>query len=687
MKNTFIILLASFFALNSCTTFKANQREPNSVVKMFSPKYSVKKNQLFYEPGSPNYVNPSLIDDPVSPAEIERIRKELFELSKIEFSKIKPALMAVPDFDVAVKVFRLKVKKSMMNYFYTLDDIKKDIRYTFSELMALKQAADEDGANGSLLDKQYELDVKLKIPELHKKINIAYESAYRKLMTLDFSVKLAVKHKRDTGKSFVGIDIFKNQQIFSYDEGLTRICETKICLSKLASELENWQNFVRSLNQEIKISDYNEKEIWTSKPIDTSPHVTLALIDAADELINSGLKTNKDYSIVGALAKHAANTITTPVGLSLALLSAPVYLLEKISTAAEAFFKLRVMRLELAINEIPLYDKKASIKGLRYGLARYAQKLSTSAIYIHEGENKNEIIGKAFKEALYRGKSVLNTGEPIFSLPEMSIFVNKEWIDFDQVRKIYSQEQADNIFMNSAKKDTYLQRKEQHNLQSEKQNQITEKSGEEIFYIESKTTSSKVLIENGIAYLFDWAYGGENTFYIIEKVGISNAGVKLNSAALKAQFFVPSLLDPNTFNYFKVPDGTTNFDGLTPNEVFVRKDFASTSPNFSFKNIINSDFTIFKFLNQNGTSDDPFIAIKNTTARFRNWEEAKASYNTTVDITDTEITIPWSEQYKFVIVRNPRELNQYYLYHIKHEEELGSTNKLPKGVLQITNNN
>ncbi len=439
MNNIKITLVIFLAFLQSCTSLQVSNREPSSAV--FAPKYLIERNLLgdpvvTKQSGSPNYVDPVLADDVTDPDVLLKLRQQLLELSSIQLDTVKEAKLVIPDYEVAGKLLRALVRTNTVLYFDKLENIKIEIKRTFSELMALKKEADQYPDPNNLFQKAYVRDVKSKIPDLYSRINIIYSEAIQNLSSLGGNANIPINELKFSNSGLAD-NAFKIKTVFDLSHGLIGICETSLCVTKLAAELEQWQKFVSNFNKEVSFTDFNgKKALWNSEPVNTTPFATLGMLDAANDIIKFGLEKNKNYSIVSALAKYTANAIRTPVGIGVALLATPVFVFEKLGKAAETFLALRLMKVDLSLKKQEAYSDKDIIKGLRFNFEKYANEMNKSAIYIHEGEEKNDIIApvytKALEKAIQSNSYILNyyTDSELINLDNNKIYLLTRSVKF-----------------------------------------------------------------------------------------------------------------------------------------------------------------------------------------------------------------------------------------------------------------
>jgi hypothetical protein len=428
-----------------CSNFQFyGKRDPSSLK---APKYIVHTNgdgdpvKVEKKPGDPDYVDPALLDEQVSQEILRKMQEKLMEISSITLEDIEPAQLALPDYDVASKTMRSLMKDSVVGYFDSLELIKKEVVRTLSELLALKRLADQERDPKGLVHQEYTIDVKKKIPGLNKRINDIYVKALDDLYSLRGNAIVPVsKLKRGVAK-----DPFKGKKAINLGTGLYGICSTSLCIKKLQSDLEDWHVFVRNFNNDVKFAEFGKANAtWTKDGVNTAPLVTIALIDAAQDVLKLGLKNNKDYSIAGVIAKGGADALKTPAGVGLLILSAPVYLFEKTGRVIADMLSFNVMQVELALQDLDDYKQTDVFKGFRQNVKDYAVALN-SAVYIAPGEDKSAIISASFRNALSKAQVMAPRVMDYFSAKELVNLETARTIRFQESLKYLSPERLEEI--------------------------------------------------------------------------------------------------------------------------------------------------------------------------------------------------------------------------------------------------
>lgn len=453
MKNLFLSTCLLSVLLSSCQSHQSIKRNPAANL-LKAPQYSIVDNgeekKVKETKGDEEYIAPELQDDLVDEEVLKRMQEKLAELANLQMDDIEPAELAVPDYDVAQKALRAKISDETINYFNTLEEIKKDVNRTLSEVLALKRAADATGVPNNLLHKRYTEDIKKKIPALNERINKKYADAIKGLYHLGGSALLPVSKMRSSQAYRKGLakSALKEKSWMNLSEGLLGICNTSICVAKMEIELEKWHSFVRSFNNQVNFVDFDgTKNTWTQTPVNPSPLATLALLDAANDMMKLGLRKNKDYSIAGVVAQHTGDVLVKPVGIGLALLSVPVYAFEKTSKTIAKILGFKVMKIKLALNSLDQYKEETVINGIRTNLERYANSMPNSAYYIHTGEDQSEILAPVFKNALSKAKDLVNHIGNYFTIGEllnlndsnlMSLSEMIEYMSAERLKELYN---------------------------------------------------------------------------------------------------------------------------------------------------------------------------------------------------------------------------------------------------------
>lgn len=416
------LLIASVFFLQSCATHIPTsttvKRVPSSLM---SPKYVLSKvGKVETEKGDLNYVHPDLNDtpDPYDQQTLEQMRKKLQELTRITMSDVGPAQLAVPDYQVAQKALIAAISDNIYNYFQDLEVIQKRVKRVFSELLALQQEVEKENHPNGLMLKEYRKDLKLKIPALHKEINAIYAKALGNLFTLQGKLNVRMK-----GKSSHYRNQIKQQVSSSMRDSIIGICETRICAMKLSSDINAWFAFVEKINLTADFIQFeNTKTVWTSNSVKTTPFVTLAIIDAANRLLNFGLKNNKEYTVATALAKHVGDLGKAPAGIVTGIVAAPVYLFEKIGIALGKMHKF--MRLELSLESIDAFKSSQIANSSNVEIEKYSAQLN-SAVYFGEDEERSEVLENGFVTALHKAIVISPKVGLVLSEEELKIVLRR----------------------------------------------------------------------------------------------------------------------------------------------------------------------------------------------------------------------------------------------------------------------
>lgn len=355
-------------------------------------------------------IDPTLAEEVMSEDQIETLRDQLDELGNISMQDIPPAEISMVDYEVTRIALQYAMKTEMKNYLESLGLIKSAVTRTLSELIALKRMVDQNGGENGVFKGEYTKDVILKIPKLNNTINDIYKHSIIKLFSLSNMAIIPVKIKQ---KSAVATDVLKNKTEMSFRNGVYSLCQTRLCLKRIAIDLMGWHAFVRDLNRNINFADFSNEMKWTKKSVNTTPLVTIAIIDAAKDLLKLELKSNKDYSISGLVAKTAENTIRLGAGVPILILAAPTYMIEKSSKVIAELLNFNVMKVNLALTPEDMYSFKVVEKGFNVEVMKFSEKLD-SAMYIHEGlrldvieEKRGTLMQQAVKMF---GKSIYDLG-------------------------------------------------------------------------------------------------------------------------------------------------------------------------------------------------------------------------------------------------------------------------------------
>ena len=357
--------------------------------------------------------------DPNEQEIIRQMQAELRRLMQISLDTVEPASLSTPDYDVVKKVLQLKMSESIVQYFEQLEIINKEITKTFSELIALKNYADthEMDDNGPLHG-EYLKDLKLKIPALHKKVNVAYSKAIKDLTTLSGTQHIAVRKRKNQFKD----EVYNTNGLFG-------LCETRLCVKSLSAEVMNWNIFAANFNNSVDFINFNEGKITTSENVRTSPFITRSLLDASSRMLNLGLETNRDYTVPGMMARYMSGAVKVPAAVATALIAAPVYMVEKPARLLKGMMT-KTMKLELALKKQDTYTADQIKKSL-YAQVDEISKYKNSAIYYSETD-KTEIIRNVIlrtHDNAFKNFKVQALGE--FSNAELLDYISKEILTFD----------------------------------------------------------------------------------------------------------------------------------------------------------------------------------------------------------------------------------------------------------------
>lgn len=483
MKKSLSLFLAFCFVATSCQTMKSEKkRKPSSLQ---AANYVLDAGMVKLQPGDPEYIDPALEDDEVDAETLLRMQRELEKLASIQMADLEPASLAMPDYDVASKALRGLIKQNVSQYFLSLESIKKKVTRTLSELLALKRAADSTGLPGSLFHQQYERDVKNKIPSLNREINADYAKAIKDLYNLGGQAVIMATKNRDAFKGRASLDL---------KSGLYGVCETALCIAKLEADLEQWHSYVINFNNRVDFTDFNgSKTSWSSKKINPAPIVTMGLIDAANDLMKMGLDKNKDYSIPGIVAKNAVDILKQPVGVGLLIISAPVYAFENTGKAVDKFFSLRAMKVQLTLNSLDTYPEKRVLQGFRSVVENAISKMSQSAIYVHQGEDRSDILTPVFDRAMLKATSLGLDVADSFSVREIVHLDQMGIIAFSSLLEYLSPKRLEEL---ASSRDLTQEQKSLANLRYREKfpAMISNLSNEEIIHVLSFTSTPQIFL-------------------------------------------------------------------------------------------------------------------------------------------------------------------------------------------------
>jgi hypothetical protein len=357
--------------------------------------------------------------DPNEQEIIRQMQIELRRLMQISLDTVEPASLSTPDYDVVKKVLQVKMSQSIVQYFEQLEIINKEITRTFSELIALKNYADthEMDQNGPLHG-EYLKDLKLKIPELHKKVNAAYTKAIKDLTTLSGAQHIAVRKNKNQFKDEV-----------SYMNGLFGLCETRLCVKSLSAEIMNWNLFATNFNNRVDFINFNEGKVTTTENVRTSPFITRSLLDASSRMLNLGLESNKDYTVPGMMARYMTGVVKVPAAVATALIAAPVYMVEKPARLLKSMMS-KTMKLELALKKQETYTADQIKKSL-YAQVDEISKNKNSAIYYSETNKADTIRNVILKTHDNAVKDFKVQALSEFSNAELMDYITKEILTFE----------------------------------------------------------------------------------------------------------------------------------------------------------------------------------------------------------------------------------------------------------------
>ena len=318
---------------------------------------------------------------------LKEMMERLNELSSISMDDLSPANISLVDYEIARKTLQHGMKISVKKYFNTLEQIRKEVVKTLQELVAIKKFSDQN-SNNQLLLEEYKADVKLKIPALNSKINSMYQAALTSLLNLDNNAIIGITN---LNAGFSKTPAKNISSKVSFKERIYGICESRICLKRIAGDILDWHQFVRHMNQEVNFVSFNGKNVWTKAPINTSPLINLALVQAAKDVLEVGLKENKDYSLPAIVAKAGQDIIRVPTGAALMVLSIPGFMIEKSAKVIADVLNFRLMKATLRLDPLKLYDLSTVSKGFTVQIAKEAEKLG-SAAFINPETNQDEFI-------------------------------------------------------------------------------------------------------------------------------------------------------------------------------------------------------------------------------------------------------------------------------------------------------
>lgn len=330
---------------------------------------------------------------------IKRMQAKIKELMSLSMEDVEPANLATPDYDLVRKVLQAKISDSLVIYFEQLELINQEVKKVFSELIALKNyAAKKESDPKGPLHQEYLKDLRLKIPSLNKKINDLYAKAVKSLVLLDGSQPIPLTKKRDQ---------FKQKRDFDYGKTLLQLCESSLCVKSLTADILNWNEFAANFNQKVDFVNFTPVRInTTGGNVRTTPFITNSLLNAASKLLKLGTKANKQYTVPGIVASVALDTVKVPAAIGTALISIPMFLVEKpIRLLGTQSFK--TIKLDLALDSLEAYPLN-QLKNSLYAWSDKISKRRTSAIYYsssEEAEKLRSVILNVQKDAAYYHKT------------------------------------------------------------------------------------------------------------------------------------------------------------------------------------------------------------------------------------------------------------------------------------------
>lgn len=334
-------------------------------------------------------IDQRLQDEKLTQDELELALIKIKELRSLTMQNLEPADLKLTDYELAKRALKHLMSNNIKDYLQSLEGIKKDVSRTLSELLALQKYLSTN--NEDILKNEYSADIKLKIPKLNTLINKKYQDALKKLLYLGGESIIPLKVK-ENGKrttpiiregSHYDMGEIDDARISAFDFGIYKLCKTRICFKKLASDIYDWHLFVRKLNQQINFIDFQGKTIWTESNVNTTPFISMAILDAAKDILQLGLKENKDYTLAGVVAKAGEDLLRLPMGAAALMLVMPTTMIEKSVKVIESVLKLKVMKVVLALKNLDLYSEKVVKEGFINEITEYTKKLD-SAFYTTE---------------------------------------------------------------------------------------------------------------------------------------------------------------------------------------------------------------------------------------------------------------------------------------------------------------